>query len=28
LKINRDVALSEVADLSLFREAHRELSVR
>ena len=27
LKINRDVALSEVADLSLFREAQREMGI-
>ena len=28
LKINRDVALSEVADLSLFREAQREMGIK
>jgi hypothetical protein len=27
LKINRDVPLSEVADLSLIREAQRELGI-
>jgi hypothetical protein len=28
LKITRDVALSEVADLSLIREALREMGIR
>jgi hypothetical protein len=28
LKINRDIALSEVADLSLFREAQREMGIK
>ena len=28
LKINRDIALSEVADLSLFREAQSEMGIK
>jgi hypothetical protein len=28
LKINRDIPLSEVADLSILREAQRELGIR
>jgi hypothetical protein len=28
LKVNRDVSLSEVADLSILREAQRELGIK